>query len=136
MNHTILFLCPHGAAKSVMAAAYFQRLANQRQLDVTATFAGTEPDAAISPAVAELLQAEGMDVTGQLPRHVATEELTKAWRVVSLGCDVTHLALPGLSVEQWDDVPPPSQNLIAARDIILAHVERLADELKSSGASL
>ena len=136
MSHTILFLCPHGAAKSVMAAAYFQRLADQRQLDVTATFAGTEPDAAVSPAVAELLRAEGIEVTGHIPRHVTAEELVEAWRVISLGCDVTHLAPPGLAVERWDDVPPPSQNLVAARDIILAHVERLVDELKSSVSSL
>ncbi len=131
MSHTILFLCPHGAAKSVMAAAYFRRLAGQRQLDVSATFAGTEPDAAVSPAVAELLRAEGIEVTGYIPRHVTAEELVEAWRVISLGCDVTHLAPPGLAVERWDDVPPPSQNLVAARDIILAHVERLVDELKS-----
>ncbi|MBE7552498.1 MAG: hypothetical protein HS126_15620 [Anaerolineales bacterium] len=125
MTRTVLFLCPHSAAKSVMAAAYFQRLADQRRLDVVAAFAGTEPDAAISPAVAELLQAEDIDVTGFVPRLITSEELAQAWRVISLGCEVGHLLSPGIVVEQWDDVPPPSQNLAAARALILTHVERL-----------
>ena len=132
MSHTILFLCPHGAAKSVMAAAYFQRLADQRQLDVTATFAGTEPDAAVSPAVVELLRADGLDVTHRIPRRVTREELTTAFRVVSLGCDLDDLLPPGTSVELWDDVPPPSQDLLAARASIWAHVEKFITEFKQA----
>jgi hypothetical protein len=27
---TVLFMCPHGAAKSVLASAYFERLAKER----------------------------------------------------------------------------------------------------------
>jgi protein-tyrosine-phosphatase len=130
MTQAILFLCPHSAAKSVLAAAYFQRLAGQRQLDVSAAFAGTEPDAAISPAVAELLHSEGIDVTGYMPRRVTAEELAQAWRVISLGCEVDHLAPSQLAVERWDDVPPPSQDLAAAKNIILARVEQLVTELK------
>ena len=42
---TILFMCPHGAAKSVLASAYFQRLAKERGLNVHVASAGTEPDA-------------------------------------------------------------------------------------------
>jgi protein-tyrosine-phosphatase len=113
-----------------MAAAYFQRLAGQHQLDVNATFAGTEPDAAISPAVAELLRSEGIDVTGYAPHRVTAEELAQAWRVISLGCEVDHLASPKLAVERWDDVPPPSEDLAVAKNIILAHVEQLVAELK------
>jgi hypothetical protein len=48
--------------------------------------------------------------------------------VISLGCDISALA-PRALVEHWDDVPPPSTQLHAARDCIYAHVERLIDEL-------
>jgi arsenate reductase len=136
MTRTVLFLCPHSAAKSVMAAAYFQRLADQRGLDVMATFAGTEPDAAISPTVAELLQAEDIDLTGSVPRLITPEELAQAWRVISLGCEVGHLLSLGLMVEQWDDVPPPSQNLAAARALILTHVERLIGGITQAESKL
>ena len=40
---TILFMCPHGAAKSVLASAYFQRLAKERGLNVRVESAGTNP---------------------------------------------------------------------------------------------
>ena len=130
MSDIIVFLCPHNAAKSVLAAAYCQHLSAQGGLEVQVTSAGTEPDAAASPAVVALLRAEGLDVGQHRPRHVTREELGAASRVISLGCDVSHLAPPGARVEHWDDVPPPSQDLAQARDIIYAHVERLVEELK------
>ena len=128
MSQKILFLCPHSAAKSVLAAAYCQHLANQHGLDLQTAVAGTEPDDQIAPAVAALLSAEGLDIASYTPRRVTREALAAAFRVISLGCDVADLAPPGLIVERWDDVPPPSQDLAAARDIILAHVKRLIEE--------
>src|SRR5262249_27148313 len=83
-----------------------------------------------SPGVVALLHAEGLDVTHHRPRQVTREELGAAFRVISLGCDVHHLAPVGTRVEHWDDVPAPSQHLIQARDAIYAHVERLVEELK------
>jgi protein-tyrosine-phosphatase len=108
-----------------MAAAYCQRLADQQNVPLHATAAGTEPDAEVSPAVAELLRMEGIDVAGQRPRQATREELATAARIISLGCDLGDLALPGMPIERWDDVPPPSQNLLLTRDQIRAHVEQL-----------
>jgi arsenate reductase len=124
---TIIFLCLHNAAKSVIAAAYWQRLADQRRLGVRATSAGTDPDPAVSPMVVEALLAEGLDVRDHRPRRATREELMTAWRVVSLGCDLGDLAPPGLAVDRWDDVPSPSTDLHAALDVIATHVLRLAD---------
>lgn len=129
MRHTILFLCPHNAAKSVLAAAYCHRSARQQGLDVQITSAGTEPDATVSPSIVELLRDEGIDIAHHTPRRVTQEELGAAFRVISLGCDVRHLAPPGTRVEHWDDVPAPSQQLARAREVISARVERLVEEL-------
>ena len=130
MRRTILFLCPHNAAKSVLAAAYCQHLSAQYGLEVQVTSAGTEPDAVASPDIVALLYTEGLDVAHHRPRRVTQEELEVASRVISLGCDVSHLAPPGTLVEHWDDIPSPSQHLVRARDVIYAHVERLVEELK------
>ena len=130
MRRTILFLCPHNAAKSVLAAAYCQHLSAQYGLEVQVTSAGTEPDAAASPDVVALLRTEGLDVAHHRPRGVTREEFGAAFRVISLGCDVSHLAPPATLVEYWDDVPSPSQHLALARDVIYTHVERLVEELK------
>jgi protein-tyrosine-phosphatase len=130
---TILFLCPHGAAKSILAAAYCQRLAAERGLEVRAVAAGIEPDPDVAPAVARALLEEGIDVRGHRPRRVAPEELTGAWRMVSLGCELGDLAPPGLVVDRWDDVPSPSAQLEAARGLIAARLPRLLDEYERAG---
>src|SRR5687767_11661152 len=126
---TILFLCPHNAAKSVIAAAYFARLARERGLDYQAASAGASPDAAPSPAVVAMLREEGIDVAGYRPRRVTAEDFTSAHRVISLGCDPADLDGGDVRVDRWDDVPPASQDLGAARAAIKRHLELLVDEL-------
>jgi arsenate reductase len=126
-ERTILFLCPHNAAKSVIAAAYCERLAAERGLTLRARSAGTDPDPGVSPGVAGALLAEGIDVRAHRPRRVTAEELASASRVVSLGCDLGGIALPGLAVERWDDVPSPSADLTRARAVIAARVRQLVD---------
>ncbi len=130
MTRNVLFVCPHGAAKSVMAAAYFQQFANQNGLDYQAICAGTEPDAIVAPRVANLLQSEGVGFAAQSPRKPTTDELVSAEYIISLGCTDAELGLPAERVEHWDDVPAPSQNLTGSRDAILAHVESLISALR------
>ena len=126
---TILFLCPHNAAKSVLAAAYFDQLARERNLDYQAASAGTSPDAAPSPAVVAMLLDEGVDVAGHRPRLVTSEDLTNAHRVIALGCDLDDLDGGKARVDRWDDVPPASQDLGASRAAIERHLDLLVDEL-------
>jgi len=131
MSRTVLFLCPHNAAKSVIAVAYFQQLAQQRGLDVRADSAGTEPSAQVSPTVVQLLSAEGFDVSAQQPRHVTIADLQSAWRIVSMGCDVTQLPTDK-AITRWDDLPAVSEQPLAARDAIRARVEQFVGELAQS----
>lgn len=130
---TILFLCPHNAAKSVLAAAYFDQLARERGLDYRASSAGTSPDAAPSPAVVAMLRDEGIDVAGHRPRRLTTQDLTSAHRVISLGCDPDDLTGGNARVDRWDDVPPASQDLAASRAAIKRHLDELVNELAAGG---
>ncbi len=136
MTPMILFLCPHGAAKSLMAAMYFKQLSAKAALDWQVTFAGTEPDEEWMPTVVELLASEGIDVPPQAPRHVMSDDLKHANRIISLGCDVNHLVSPNLSIEYWNEVPPPSQQLQTARDLIYTHVEQLVHDLSKASTGL
>ena len=130
-DRTILFLCPHNAAKSVIAAAYCERRAAERGVTLRATSAGTDPDPGVSPGVDGALLAEGIDVRAHRPRRVTAEELARASRVASLGCELGDIAPPGLVVELWDDLPSPSADLKGARAIIAAHEwQTLALEVK------
>jgi protein-tyrosine-phosphatase len=124
----VLFVCLHGAAKSVIAAAHVQRLAERRGHRAKAAFAGTEPDAAIAPRVVKELLAEGIDVQSLRPRLVTPEDVASASRIVTFGCDVAPLR-PQVPVDRWDDVPAVSDGYEAAREAIDARVARLVDEL-------
>jgi arsenate reductase (thioredoxin) len=130
MKQTILFLCPHNAAKSVIAAAYFNTLAQEAGLTYVGDSAGTEPSEKVSPVVAEMLSSEGIDVSAYQPRQVIPEELKSAVRIISIGCTPDELGTAD-RVEYWDDVPMLSQNPEGARDTIRIHVRELVSELEA-----
>ena len=132
IDQKVLFVCLHGAAKSVLAAADFERMAKERGLRVTAESAGTEPDPEIAPGVAAALKAEGLDLAGRKPRPVTREMAAAAARVVAFGCDLGAAAPPGAAVEQWADVPAVSDGVPAARAVIRRHLERLLDGWRAS----
>ncbi len=127
----ILFLCPHHAAKSVIAAAYCQRLAKEYQLDLEVFSAGTEPDAQIMPVVAALLESDGFLVANHRPRLVSNAELSNADLVIIMGCDLAVLGVPESKRRDWTDVPPASADVEICRTAILNHLQSLMHELKN-----
>ena len=71
---TVLFVCLHGSAKSLIALEHFRRLAQQRGVDVQTDWAGLESDAEIPPRVVQGLLGEGIDrKPSRLP--ITAEEL-------------------------------------------------------------
>ncbi len=98
-----------------------------RGLDLRADFAGTEPDPAIAPRVAQALLAEGVDLGDRRPRRVTRADVERASRVVAFGCDLGELAA-GARVEQWD-VPAVGDDFQKARAVIDARLARLLDEI-------
>ena len=122
---TVVFVCLHGSAKSLIAAEHFRRLARQRGVDLEAFSAGMEPDPEVPPKVIQGLLEDGIDVRGRRPRPVTGEALAKACHVVSFGCDLGEMAPPDLPIERWDDVPAVSDGFAVARDLIVARLPRL-----------
>ena len=124
---TVLFVCEHGSAKSVVAAAHFNRLAAARGLPFRAISRGTVPDAEMAPAAVEGLLGDGLKPDDPAPKKLEQTDLDAAVRVV------TFCALPpGLQgrspLEQWE-VPPVSTEYGASRDAMLMRIERLLLEL-------
>jgi arsenate reductase len=126
----VLFLCPHNAAKGVIAAAYFNLRARQLNLPLVADSAGTEPSDVVSPAVVTMLRNEGIDVSHHQPRQVMDDELRMAAYIVSMGCTAEELGLAPARLIDWSDVPAVSQDAEASREAIRAHVEALIARLK------
>jgi arsenate reductase (thioredoxin) len=126
---TVLFLCPHGAAKSVLASAYFQRAAKERGLNVRVMSAGIEPDARVAPAVADHLTRNGYPIPIATPRRVSADEIAGADVVISIGCDLKGLPAPRGTLSRWDEVPAPSEDFGGADEAIRKRVIALVEEL-------
>ena len=126
---TVLFMCPHGAAKSVLASAYFERLAKERGLNVRVESAGTDPDPTVSPAVAAHLKRQGYPVPGSNPRKVTAKDFESADVVISIGCDLSGLEEPRGKLLRWDEVPPLSEDFARADEAIRKRVTDLIEEL-------
>ncbi len=125
----VLFVCLHGAAKSVVGAAHFRRLAAKHGLAIDAVAAGTEPDPGLAPGAVKGLAADGLEATPGRPRPVTLYDLQSAARVVSFGCDIVPAR--GQRVDQWD-VPAVGDGYAAARERIVANVERLVAEMAAA----
>lgn len=119
MSDDILFLCPHGGAKSVIAAT----LLNAAGVRARAA-AGEDPYDSVPAAVVERLAREGFDVRDFKPRVVETDEFEQAMRVISIGCDIS-----GPNVQRWDDVPQFSEDPKGSFAAIKRHVDALVAEL-------
>ncbi len=130
----VLFMCPHGAAKSVLASAYFERLAKERGLNVRVESAGTDPDPAVSPAVAAHLKRQGYPAPTSNPRKVSPKDFESADVVISIGCDLSGLPEPRGKLVRWDEVPPLSDDFTRADDAIRKRVIELIEELVRSAA--
>lgn len=129
----VLFMCPHGAAKSVLASAYFQRLAKERGLNVRVDSAGTDPDSEVAPAVRAHLTQNGYAVPIERPRRATAADMAAADLVISIGCDLKDVPAPRGAVVRWDDVPAPSENFTLADQKIREHVIDLVTTMLAQG---
>jgi arsenate reductase (thioredoxin) len=125
---TVLFMCPHGAAKSLMASAYFQKVARARGLNVRVDFAGTDPDPQLSKAVVAHLEKNGYAIPIEKPRAVTATDMSSADVVISMGCDLSKLPAPKGIVKNWH-VPDFSADFTAAEQAIRQQVNQLVEEL-------
>jgi arsenate reductase (thioredoxin) len=82
-NPMVVFVCEHGAAKSVLAAAYFDKIARELELDYWAIARRTNPDPEVSPQTIAGLADDGLTPTVFTPQKFTRSELKSARRVVS-----------------------------------------------------
>jgi protein-tyrosine-phosphatase len=120
---TVLFVCEHGSAKSVVAAAHFNRIAADRGLPFRGISRGTVPDAEIAPAAVKGLLGDGLPPADPAPTKLAQSDLDAAVRVVTF-CDLPPELTLVTPIERWE-VPPVSTDYAGSRDAMLAHIKQL-----------
>ena len=125
----VVFVCEHGAAKSVVASQYFNKLAAERGLAARAIARGADPQAELSVSAVKGLSADGLAPTPGVPRALTADDVRTAARVVAFDCEQPAMkALRGMDA-CWDDVPATADDYAVARDRIRAHVEAMVDQL-------
>src|SRR4051812_32746243 len=129
---TIVFVCEHGSAKSVIAAAHFNDLAQKNGIPYLATARGINPDKEIPPYVRTGLTREKLDIKDWQPRPFAKQDLVKAERIVTVGCVLPKSMSTGLTrLQNWNDVSSPKDNFRDASQVIAGRVASLVAELAS-----
>jgi len=126
---TVVFVCPHGSAKSVLAAALFEERAKARGLPHRALARGIDPDPALAPAVVAGLAADGRQPTVAAPARFVAEEARGAGRVVTFG-PLPAALTEGAVVETWESTPSVTRAYAAARDDMIARIDALLDALE------
>jgi arsenate reductase (thioredoxin) len=131
-RETVVFICPHGGAKSLIAASYFNRMAVEKHLPYTAVAVAAEhPYDSVPANIANFLEKDGFRVRSFKPRPVSRADLRGASRVISVGCDLSKVDTRGTAIETWDDVPLVDDGLPQSAAAIRKHVIVLIDQLGS-----
>jgi protein-tyrosine-phosphatase len=126
----VVFVCEHGAAKSVIATAYFNKLARERRLPFRATFRGTTPQNELSVKAVEGLRADRVPVPEGVPRALDDRDIAGATHIFAIGCKLPERARASGKAGDWSDVPDVSEGYAASRDAIRRHVEQLLKDLQ------
>jgi arsenate reductase (thioredoxin) len=132
-SRVVLFVCQHGAAKSVVAAQHLKRLSQARGVEVECLSAGVEPDDSVPPHVVAGLADDGLAFVATKPQLVTQQLTERANHIVSFGCDLPEVAVPE-PVIVWNDIPAVSDGYAPAREAIVARLESLLDAILSGDA--
>lgn len=118
---TLLFVCRHGAAKSVLAAELARRRAAELGLPLHVEARGVEPDRQYA---AELAVAIPGFVPSGEPRQATREDIADASTIVTFDLDPEELPAAAAAT-RWDGLPPVSEDPLGARQAIESRLERV-----------
>lgn len=128
-NLTVLFVCPHNANRSQIAAGYAQHVADAR---VKVVSAGPSPSETLNPIAVEAMAEEGIDISQAEPALLTEEMVRGADVVITLGCADAVPSTDSTQFEDWTFTDPAGRDLDSLRplrDEIKGRVERLLTRL-------
>ncbi|RZT85654.1 arsenate reductase [Pseudonocardia sediminis] len=131
----VLFVCVHNAGRSQMAAALLDHHAAGA---VTVRSAGSAPAETINPAVRQVMDEIGIDLSREIPKKLTTDAVDAADVVITMGCGDACPVFPGKRYLDWELTDPagrPADEVRAVRDDIDARVRSLLAELTNAGST-
>ena len=110
----VLFLCVHNAGRSQMAAGWLRRLGGDR---VDVFTGGSEPADEVNRGVVGAMAEVGVDISQELPKPWADEDVRAADIVVTMGCGDACPFYPGKRYLDWELEDPAGKGLQEIRPI-------------------
>ena len=126
----ILFVCEHGAARSTIASAYFNKLAEEQGLNYRATFRATDPDSTLMPATIKGLTDDGFDISNWTPKLVSQTDINSASEIVTFDCNIPASGSNSKPLAQWNGISPVSKDYNLTRNQIVEKVKQLINDLE------
>jgi arsenate reductase len=122
---TALFVCVHNAARSQMAEAFFNEMADGRHVGISA---GSQPAERVNPVAVEAMRELGIDISGARPKRLTADMIERADLVVTMGCGENVCPIVPKEVIEWDLEDPsgrPIEEVRETRDRIKELVSEL-----------
>lgn len=136
----VAFVCVQNAGRSQMASAFAERERAERGLEesVEILTGGTQPAEGVHDEVVTVMDEEGFDLAGRVPREITTAELESCDYVATMGCSTLDVSEgeSGTEIRDWALTDPEGEGLDAVREIredVRGRVEALFDELVEGG---
>ena len=111
---TVLFVCVHNAGRSQMAAGFMRELLGGR---VEVLSGGSEPGSAINPVAVAAMAEVGIDITGNVPQRLTTDQVRESDAVITMGCGDACPIFPGKRYDDWELVDPAGKAIDEVRPI-------------------
>jgi len=130
---TVIFVCKHGNVKSQMAAAYFNQLAKENNLNLTAISRAFTPEWEIPPTITKNLASEGLTVASEVG-VLNPEEASRAAQVISFD-ELPRENIGDTKYTHWPDSPLTKKGYWVAMGWIKQHVYDEVDRLVAQKAA-
>lgn len=130
MTPSVLFVCVHNAGRSQMAAALLHHHAAGA---VQVRSAGSAPADSINPAVREVMEEIGLDLSQEFPKPLTADAVEASDVVITMGCGDVCPVFPGTRYLDWQLEDPAGRSaaeIRPIRDDIDRRVRELLAELR------
>ncbi|VIO75424.1 hypothetical protein [Bradyrhizobium ivorense] len=130
---TIVFVCQHGVVNSQMAAAYFNRAAQERGLPFRAISRGIDLYRSVPVRVQDGLALDGLEAANT-PQQLTADDMIAADRVVAFD-QIPPEQRGRADVTYWSGIPLGIDDYEATRDQIVQRIEALVPMLAAAAES-
>lgn len=132
-SETVVFVCQHGVVNSQMAAAYFNKIARERGLPLTAVSRGIDNTYRSVPVrIEDGLALDGL-TPANTPRQFSADEAGRARQVLAFDT-IPADRHGGAGVTYWSGIPLGLNDYEATRDQIIQRIDALLPALANESA--